>query len=390
MTRIVRSAFLAAALAVAACASPSGTPSGGVEPVTDSTPPPTPPAPPELEDVTIVAVGDIMMGSDFPTPLLHPALVPGAAAEAVLDDRLLAILRGADVAVGNMEGTLFDGFGPHKTCNNPAACYVFRSPEHYAAILADAGFDLMALANNHSGDFAEAGRNATITALARHGIGSAGIDMAGARTATMSLDGGLTVGFIAFAPNRGTLPITDIPRAERLVAELAAGHDLVVVGFHGGAEGRRYTRVPRTTEMFLGENRGNVFAFSRRMIDAGADLVVGHGPHVPRAVEVYRERLIAYSLGNFWTYGRMNIQGLGGVGPVVEATLAPDGKLLAARIHGTRQIDRGVPQHDPSNEAARVIADLTAADFPEVPVSFTPYGGLTGPGIGQGAPADQR
>jgi hypothetical protein len=387
MTRIVRSVLLIAALALPACVSPAPTAGGDRGIAADVPLPPPTPNRPEPQSVTIVAVGDIMMGSDFPSPLLHPALIPGARAEAVLDGRLLEILRGADLAVGNMEGTLFDGYGPHKTCSNPAACYVFRSPEHYAEILADAGFDLMALANNHSGDFAEAGRDATIAALARNGIGSAGIDAPGARTAGVTLDGGQTVGFAAFAPNWGTLPITDIPRAARIVAELAAGHDLVVVGFHGGAEGRGYTRVPRTTEMFLGENRGNVFAFSRAMIDAGADLVVGHGPHVPRAVEVYNERLIAYSLGNFWTYGRMNIRGLGGVGPLVEAELAPDGELLAARIHGTRQIDRGIPQYDPSNEAARTIAQLTAADFPEVPLTIAPDGTLTGPGIGPGAPA---
>jgi hypothetical protein len=380
---------LLAALAVAACATAAPAPETPPAPggPGDSAALPAPPEPAPPETVTVVAVGDIMMGSDFPTPLLHPALVPGAPADAVLDDRLLDILRGADLAVGNMEGTLFDGTGPHKTCNDPSACYVFRSPEHYAAILADAGFDLMALANNHSGDFAEAGRDATAAALARHGIGSAGIDAPGMRTATATLEGGYRVGFVAFAPNWGTLPIADIPRAARLVADLSETHDLVVVGFHGGAEGRGYTRVPRTTEMFLGENRGDVFAFSRAMVDAGADLVVGHGPHVPRAVEVYRERLIAYSLGNFWTYGRMNIRGLGGVGPVVEATMAPDGDLLAARIHGTRQVDRGVPRFDPSNEAARVIADLTAADFPEVPLEFAPDGSLYGPEIGPDAPA---
>lgn len=385
--RMLRFGLLAVALAMPACMSPPRSPEA--EP--DAAAVPTPRAAPEAQEppsVTIVAVGDIMMGSDFPTPLLHPALVPGAPAEAVLDDRLLEILRGADLAVGNMEGTLFDGDGPHKTCSNPAACYVFRSPEFYAGILADAGFDLMSLANNHSGDFAEGGRNATIAALARHDIGSAGIDAPGMRTASTTLESGLTVGFVAFAPNWGTLQIADIPRAASIVADLAADHDLVVVGFHGGAEGRSYTRVPRTTEMFLGENRGDVFAFSRAMVDAGADLVVGHGPHVPRAVEVYEERLIAYSLGNFWTYGRMNIRGLGGVGPVVEATLAADGELLAARIHGTRQVDRGVPRFDPDNEAARTIAQLTAADFPEVPLAIAADGSLSGPGIGLGPPAE--
>ena len=324
--------------------------------------------------VSVVAVGDIMMGTDFPRDFLNPALQPGVGADAVLDPALLALLRGADVTFGNFEGTLFDGTGPHKRCGNPATCYVFRSPEFYADILADAGFNIVSLANNHSGDFLTAGRDATRRALARVGIAYSGHDEPGADTATLVLDDGVRVGVAAFAPNRGTLPLNDEARAARIVGDLAETHDIVIVSFHGGAEGRGAFRVTRQTEIFLGENRGNVFRFSRGMIDAGADVVVGHGPHVPRAVEVYRDRFIAYSLGNFWTYARFNIRGLGGLGPVVALELDHEGRLIEARIHSTRQRDRGVPAMDPTNEAAAVIARLTREDFPEIPLTITPDG----------------
>lgn len=367
---------------------------GCVEPgdITGTRPPaaenvPQPAATPERpgpgpgDQVTLVAVGDIMMGTNFPQDFLHPALQPGSGAGVVLEPAVLDMLRSADITFGNFEGTLFDGGGAHKTCGNPANCYVFRSPEFYADILADAGFDVVSLANNHSGDFLDAGRAATRSALVRAGIAYAGHDSPGHGTATLSLDNGVRVGVAAFAPNPGTLPIADIPRAAALVRQLSSDHDIVLVSFHGGAEGSGAYRVPRQTEIFLGENRGNVFAFSRAMIDAGADVVIGHGPHVPRAVEVYRDRFIAYSLGNFWTYARMNIRGLGGLGPVVALTLAPDGQLLAARIHSTRQRDRGIPYIDPTNESASVIARLTAEDFPEVPVRIAADGRLTAPGM---------
>ena len=332
--------------------------------------------------ITVVGVGDIMIGTNFPDPSYLPVgLAPGVDPSSVLDAELLSLIQGADLAIGNLEGSLYDGDGPHKQCGNPANCYVFRSPEYYGGILADIGFDLFGLANNHSGDFLDAGRAATRGALDRVGIGYAGLDQPGARTTSVMLDDGTQVGFIAFAPNPGTLPITDIPRAERLVADLAASNDVVIVTFHGGGEGTSHTRVTRQTEIFLGENRGDVFAFSRRMVDAGADLVLGHGPHVPRAVEVYDGRLIAYSLGNFWTYGRFNLRGPNGLAPIVEVALAPDGSLLSARVHSAVQVDRGIPRYDPTHQAAAMVAELTALDFPEAAIRFSADGTLSGTGL---------
>ncbi|MDH3231742.1 MAG: CapA family protein, partial [Alphaproteobacteria bacterium] len=338
--------------------------------------PPSPgagiPGQPVPPTVRLIGVGDIMMGTNFPEPdRLNPDLVPGADLAAIIGGDLLELLRGGDITFGNMEGSLFDGDAEHKPCRNPKACYVFRSPEFHAELLRDMGFNAMSIANNHSGDFREAGREATMAALSRNGIVFAGIDEPGARVGTLVLDSGIRVGLAAFAPNWQTASINDHGRAQDLVRGLDAGHDIVVVSFHGGAEGAGMTRVPREMEIFYGEQRGDVYRFAHDVIDAGADVVLGHGPHVPRAVEIYKGRFIAYSLGNFWTYGRFNLQDLAGIAPVVDLEVSSaDGRLLAARIHSVRQEGWGIPGIDPSGAAWRAVAELTARDFPESTLRF--------------------
>ncbi|MFO7588365.1 MAG: CapA family protein [Gemmatimonadota bacterium] len=328
---------------------------------------PVPPVDAPPTGIRLIAVGDVMPGSAFPDPAyLDPRLAGGAGPEAVLGRDLVELLRSGDVTFGNMEGVLWDAdVPPAKRCSNPDLCYVFRGPERHAPLLAEAGFTVMSLANNHSGDWGPQGRDATIAALRSAGIDVAGLDRDDARTASLELPDGTRVGVAAFAPNRGTLDLLNLPAARRLVGELAAGHDIVVVSFHGGAEGAKHTRVPKRMETFLGERRGDVHAFAHAVVDAGADVVIGHGPHVPRAVEVRNDRFIAYSLGNFWTYGRFNLRGANGLAPVVELRLARDGRLLGARVHAARQQGRGGPGLDPTGAAIRLVAELTASDLSE-------------------------
>jgi hypothetical protein len=331
----------------------------------------------------LIAVGDVMPGTEFPDAgYLDPRLTPDAGPEAVLGEPLTEVLRAGDVVLGNMEGVLWDeDVPPSKACKDPKACYVFRGPERYAGLLAEAGFTVMSLANNHSGDWGAEGREATMAALAGNGIAFAGLAAAGGRTATLVLDSGIRIGVAAFSPNKGTLSINDPSGAAEIVGSLAAEHDVVVVSFHGGAEGSSHTALPKERETFYGENRGDVYAFSHAMVDAGADVVIGHGPHVPRAVEVYEGRFIAYSLGNFWTYGRFNLRGPNGLAPVVDLQVAADGRVIGARIHGARQEGRGGPRLDPSNAACALITELTARDLPEARMEFGPDCAVRWPGM---------
>lgn len=343
--------------------------------------------PAEVSDFRLIAVGDVMPGTEFPDAgYLDPRLSSDAGPETVLGTELVELLRSGDVVFGNMEGVLWDeDVPPSKSCRDPDLCYVFRSPERYAGLLARSGFTVMALANNHSGDWGPEGREATMAALSRNDIAYAGLDRADARTATLTLESGIRIGVAAFSPNRGTPNLNNLDAALRVVRSLAEDHGVVLVSFHGGAEGSKYTALPKEEETFHGENRGDVYAFAHAVVDAGADVVIGHGPHVPRAVEVYEDRFIAYSLGNFWTYGRFNLSGPNGLAPVVDLVLAPDGGLRSARIHSARQEGRGGPKLDPVGGALALISDLTADDLGDAGITFEPDGAVLWP---QDVPAE--
>jgi hypothetical protein len=116
--------------------------------------------------------------------------------------------------------------------------------------------------------------------------------------------------------------------------------------------------------MFYNENRGDLRTFARVLIGAGADLVLGHGPHVLRGMEVVDGRLVAYSMGNFATYGRFNLAGPMGVSEVLEVTLGSDGKLVSGKILAAKQEGDGIPVKDPSGQAISQIRSLSEADFP--------------------------
>lgn len=310
--------------------------------------------------VDVVAAGDVMMGSIALG--LNPDIRRGSDAAGLVGARLAAVFRHADIAFANLEGPLYDGPEPSpKDCAN---CFAFHSPRYYAGVLASLGIDDVSLANNHSGDYGEAGRESTMKALRAHGIAYGGLDRDGARAASLILPDGRKVAVTAFAPNNGTLNLNDIAAAKALIRRLKRTHDLVIVSFHGGAEGWDHVHVPHTEEYFYGEDRGNVEAFAHAAIDAGADLAIGQGPHVPRAVEIYRGRLIAYSLGNFWTYSGVNTYAVSGLGPVLEAWMAPDGTIAGFTVHSTRQAGLGVPRMDPLDEAGRYVLYLTRSDFP--------------------------
>ncbi|HEU4383232.1 MAG TPA: CapA family protein [Anaeromyxobacteraceae bacterium] len=317
-------------------------------------------------------MGDVMLGSAFP----DESGLPLDDAASLLAE-VTPLLSSADVAFGNLEGPLADG-GTSEKCarSRPGRCYAFRSPTRYARHLADAGFDVLGLANNHAGDFGAEGRESTRRALDAAGLAHAGEpgDVARLRVKERRL------AVVAFATSDATLDLRDLEGAKRVVAGLAAENDLVVVAFHGGAEGAAYQHVPPGREEFLGEDRGDLRAFAHAVVEAGAALVVGSGPHVVRGMEVYRGRLVAYSLGNFATYGSFNLSGPNGLSLVLEARLGPDGAFLGGRVHPVRQEKPGGPRLDPQGQVIPLLRSLSEADFGESAVRVEADGTLVAPG----------
>jgi len=316
----------------------------------------------------IAAVGDIMLGTDFPRNIL-----PDDDGVSFLK-AVTPVLQNADVTFGNLEGVLIDGGEPVKKCSNPNACYLFRSPTRYATHLATAGFDVMSLANNHARDFGEEGRDSSAQALE-----AAGIHVAGGQGSVASwIQNELGIAVIAFSPTRGSWNLLDIDLATWAVRGLARRHDIVIVSFHGGAEGfAGAERLSNGMEIAYGEKRGEVIRFSRAVIDAGADLVLGHGPHVPRAMEIYNDRLIAYSLGNFATYYGISVTGAKGYAPIVMATLDGEGRFVGGDIYSNIQIRPGGPQPDEQERALNMMRELTLLDFPDGQLGFGNAGALT-------------
>ena len=319
------------------------------------------------KSVTIIGVGDIMLGTDYPSNKYLPA---GNQCSHLME-AVLPFLKDADITFGNLEGSFADSTAKAKICRDTLNCYVFRMPEKFVTCLAEAGFDMMSLANNHSGDFGNEGQLNTMKVLDHAGIACAGLPECPVAIVTRD---SIRIGLCAFAPNKGTCSLTDISAAARIVKDLKKTCNIVMVSFHGGAEGKDHQHVTRKPETYLGHGRGNVYEFAHAMIDAGGDLLLGHGPHVTRAIEIYKDRLICYSLGNFCTYGRVNLQGPNGYAPIMNIKLDQTGKFLQGEIIPVKQTGRGITVLDPEKQAIRKIQELTRTDFPEVPLEITDEG----------------
>jgi len=327
---------------------------------------------PAVKDtICIIGTGDIMLGTNYPSTTYLP---PGEDCSPLLRP-VHHILQSGDVLFGNLEGGFGNGGGTPKGCKDTTKCYVFRMPEHFAACLVDAGYDVMSVANNHVNDFGWEGRENTALILDSLGIAYAGF---ATHPWTIFEKGGLTYGFAAFAPNKGTMDMKDYRGAARITKMLDSIADVVIISFHGGGEGKDHQHVVRGDEEYLGYNRGSVYRFAHDVIDAGADVVFGHGPHVTRALELYKDRLICYSLGNFATYRRFNLSGPNGIAPIVKVNVNREGEFLSGEVVPVYQPGEGGPRPDPRKRAIHKLIELNTADFPEQNLVIGVDGSITG------------
>lgn len=311
------------------------------------------------EPIKIAAVGDIMLGSPFPNESRMP---PNDGADLL--KAVTPILSSADIAFGNLEGPMTDGGVSAKCGSGSSNCFAFRMPTRYGKYLKAAGFDVMSVANNHALDFGDKGQADTRKTLDAQGIKHVGGNRAEFASAIVGSKG-KKIGFIGFAHNDVSPNVNELDFARQIVSDMAKRADIVVVSFHGGAEGTSAMHVPNRTEMFFGAPRGNLPLFARTVIDAGADLVLGHGPHVLRGMEIYKDRLIHYSMGNFATYGWFQLEGATAETMVLELNIDSKGKFLGGKINAVRLEGRGIPVLDKSNSAVRTIRNLSVSDFKE-------------------------
>ncbi|HEY9675720.1 MAG TPA: CapA family protein [Waterburya sp.] len=309
-------------------------------------------------NIKIKAVGDIVPGTNYPNNRLSPE-------KKILFQSVKSLLTNADFLFGNFESTLTNY--PFSTKGLGGGLVVpFRTPPSYTQILKEAGFDIMSVANNHSFDFSVQGFQDTIQNLENAGIKALG--KKGQILIAHYKD--LSIAWIGFSFLDYHNSINHLDQAKALVQKAHKKADIVVISFHGGAEGTNALRVRNQTEIFANENRGNLVKFAHTMIDNGADLILGHSPHVPRALELYKGKLIAYSLGNFMGYRTLVTEAELGYSLVLEVELNNQGDFIMGKIIPVHLNRQGIPYPDRQGRSIKLIRQLTQLDFPKTPLTI--------------------
>jgi hypothetical protein len=363
--------------------------------------PELPPAPPPRVPaaVRLAFVGDINLGT-----LTLPDGVPPDSGRSLFGDARPSLT--GDLVVGNFEGVLGDSgttykcgrqgmtFGgtsdpappepPAARPRRPAAprtCYSFLTPTHLAPRLREAGFTHLNLANNHANDFGAVARERTEAIFDTLGIAHYGPLGRIALDTVRRGDSLTTVALIGFTTYPYAYDLLDIGRSAAVVDSLRGLADLVVVTFHGGAEGARALRVPEAAESLASEPRGDLRRWARAVIDAGADAVIGHGPHVLRGIEFYGGRPIVYSLGNFLTYRGFNISGPLGITAVLQLELSGTGEYRGGRMVPMVQRPRAGPVLDAAGAALELVRGLSLEDFGPSAAGIAADGGIHPPPV---------
>ena len=321
--------------------------------------------------VRVCAGGDVTLGTNLDTAWTRVASARLRTQFRQRDDpaTLLAPLRplvsDAELVLLNVESAIGAGPAPSKCSAGSTNCFAFRAPPSSARALRGVratGTVIGNVANNHARDAGREGRDSTIAALERAGVVVTGADTNATPVRTISGD---TIGVLGFYTSDSTPDARDTAAVRRLVARAFDRYPAVIVTMHLGAEGRGAQRTSDVGERYLGIDRGNPVAFADAAVRGGAALVIGHGPHVLRAVE-WRERgaLIAYSLGNLVTYGPFRLGEPANRGAVLCATLDQRGRARDAELRATRQLAPGVMRADRSARAAALVDSLGRLDFP--------------------------
>lgn len=318
--------------------------------------------------VRVCAGGDVMLGSNLDTAWARAARTPGSEALLPDPDTLLAPLRplvaDADVVLVNVEGAIGMGAAPRKCRAGSSRCYAFRqNPDVAGALRRFAHHAEVAgnVANNHAMDAGAAGFRETVDHLRQAGVHVVGGDTLPALVPLPDGDRLAVLGFSVFSAGPDA---RDLAGLQRHVARAAARYHRVVVTLHVGAEGVSAQRTPDATERFAGEDRGNPVQIAHAALEAGADLVIGHGPHVLRAVELREHALVSYSLGNLLTYGPFSRVPPLDRGAILCAVLDPMGRVVFADLRATHQVQPGLAFPDPSQAAFVIIDSLSVLDFP--------------------------
>jgi hypothetical protein len=333
--------------------------------------------------VRVCAGGDVTLGTNLDTAWANRAskhmrdVLRRNDSPSSLVAPLRPLFAGADLALVNVESAIGEGPAPSKCGPNSTNCFAFRAPLASARAirsLAPRAKVVGNLANNHARDAGRVGQDSTVAALRRAGAFVSGDDTLPTLVPTATGD---TVAVLGFYTSTETPDARDTAEVRRLVERAADQYPVVIVTMHLGAEGRSAQHTTDSTEIFLGMDRGNPVAFAEAAVRGGATLVIGHGPHVLRAVEwPANGALVAYSLGNLLTYGPFVLRDPLNRGAVLCATIDTTGRVRSATLAPTIQRAAGVVARDRSRRGIALVNALGRADFPQSAARVNSRGAL--------------
>lgn len=244
---------------------------------------------PEIKHATITANGDHLYHDVLYMSALDP--VTGIYDFSGIYAETSEITQAADLAIGNFEGTMSPDY--------PLGGYpLFNAPPELAVALRDAGYDLMAFANNHTADSRGEGILSTVDILANQGVDTFGIDLPGKEFIVTKDVNGIIFSFLNYSYGFNGMDAALSPEEqewlsyldpEKIKSDIETAQeisDIVMVFPHAGVE---YALYPTAEHV----------ALYRDMVDWGADLVLGNHPHVLQPIEIYDDAFIIYSMGNF-------------------------------------------------------------------------------------------
>jgi hypothetical protein len=313
--------------------------------------------------VRVCSGGDVAMGTNLDTRWAVAKGVRAFPDPTELVSPLIPLFADAQIALLNVEGAIGAGPAPQKCARRSNLCFAIRQPigtENALRAVAPRAAVVGNLANNHARDAGAAGFAETRRRLQGAGVFVTGADTAATAVATAEGD---TIGVLGYSAwNEPSVHNLDALR--RHVRDAAARFGRVIVTMHIGAEGAAARHTPNREERYAGEKRGNSVAFARAASEAGASLVIGHGPHVLRGVEWVGRTLVAHSLGNLLTYGPFTLSGPNGRSAILCATIEADGSVTNAVAKSTRQVPPGIVSADSAQGALADLRELSAADFP--------------------------
>ncbi len=324
------------------------------------------------DNIVINAVGDIMLGTLYP----YPQLPPDRGTSEIKFIEPYMTNGSPDLVLANLEGAATYYSNTSKDVSK-GDNWAFQIPPDYMQLLRNAHISAVNQANNHAMDFGERGFLDTRKNLDRFGIKYTGLKN---EILTYNIRGHriAIIGFSWFDYSNNLLkPKEFVP----FIKMVSLSNDIVIVEVHGGGEGEEFLHLRNVMDYYGDGKRGNMIEFARLAIESGASLILGSSPHVVRAMEIYKKKLIAYSLGNFITYKMMRTDGSRKYSLILSAVLDAGGDFISGRIIPVVQYPegelKGVPKYDDNGSTIKLIALLSKSDIKNNPLIISEDGVLS-------------